>query len=197
MSELLEISTTVEGIVQVCIYTTTENYQTCHRYNVLPGQDCSTMPVAVQEACAIAHTPAVIAAYLEVVPPAIVEKTYVQCACTKYFEDKLVAGFNYGGVTFQACKESQRLISARATYALANKIDAVAFPWVAPCNEGWWDINNNPLASTTTVDGFLAFAKAFFDYCSACSKCCRNHKNAITSENFATYDYTTGWPVNP
>lgn len=197
MSEILEISTTVEGIVQVCVYTIIENCQTCHRYNVLPGQDYSTMPVSVQEACAIAHTPAVIAAYLAMVPTAIADKTYTQCACSKYLEDKISVGFVYGGTTFQACKESQRLINARSTYALANKIDAVTFPWSAPYSDGWWDINNVPLASTTTVDGFLAFAKAFFDYYSACAICCRNHKNAITDLNYATYDYATGWPVNP
>lgn len=130
-------------------------------------------------------------------PPPLVtqasKRTEVDCHCASV----LSSGFSYGGTTFQASVESQRRIAARATRALANKIDAVTFPWVAPHSDGWWDVNNIVLTSTQTVDGFLAFAKAFGDYCSACEKCKRDHKSAITPENCATYNYTTGWPVNP
>lgn len=122
-----------------------------------------------------------------------VTKTAVDNHCAGMF----TSGFVYGGVTFKACGESQRRVAARAMRALANKVDAATFPWVSPHSDGWWDINNVVLASTQTVDGFLAFSKAFGDYCSACEKCKRDHKNAITQENCATYDYTTGWPVNP
>lgn len=114
--------------------------------------------------------------------------------CSEYCAGIFASGRIYEGATFQICGESQRAIAARATYALANKIDPVNFPWVSPYSDGWWDINNVVLASTTTVDGFLAFAKNISDYCSACAKCCRDHKSAVTPENCATYDFSAGWP---
>ena len=107
------------------------------------------------------------------------------------------SGRVYQTKTFQICGESQRFIAARATYASLHKIDPVTFPWTAPYSDGWWDVDNVVLASTQTVDGFLAFAKSVSDYCAACYKCKRDHKNAVTAENCVIYNYSTGWPVNP
>ena len=119
------------------------------------------------------------------------KKLAVDDHCSMFFS----TGFTYETKTFQICGESQRRIAARTTYALASKINAVAFPWVSPHSDGWWDVGNVVLSSTQTVDGFLAFAKAASDYCAACSKCCRDHKSAVTAENCTTYDYSAGWPV--
>lgn len=118
-------------------------------------------------------------------------KMKIDAHCSNMFS----AGLVYEAKTFQMCGESQQRIAARATYAALHKIDPVTFPWLAPYSDGWWDVNNVVLASTQTGDGFLAFAKAASNYCSACSKCCRDHKSAVTTENCATYNYSAGWPV--
>ena len=118
-------------------------------------------------------------------------KMKIEDHCSNMFS----AGLVYEAKTFQMCGKSQQKIASRATYAALHKIDAVAFPWIAPYSNGWWDVNDAVLASTQTADGFLAFAKAASNYCSACDKCCRDHKSAVTVENCTTYNYSTGWPV--
>lgn len=128
-------------------------------------------------------------------PPQPPTEEHVCQACTDYYGGKLDAGFVYLGVTYQINGEAQDNIGKRATYAGWSTQDPITFPWVEPYSLGWWDISN--VWHAMTANEFMLFAKAVSDYVSACAACFRNHKNAITAENCATYDYTTGWPVNP
>ncbi len=107
----------------------------------------------------------------------------------------LEAGFNYAGNIYQNSVDAQNNIGIRAIYAGWSIQDPTTFPWVEPYSLGWWDVSN--VWHAMTAAEFMLFAKAVSDYVSACAACCRNHKNAITQENCITYDYTTGWPVNP
>lgn len=120
----------------------------------------------------------------------------VQSKCAEieeYCNAKFAAGLAYNLATFQIDDESQKRINMRASYALASKLDPVASPWGTTYAAGWWDSSN--IYHAMTVDEFLAFAKAVSDYSSACAKCCRDHKSAVTPENCATYDFSAGWPA--
>lgn len=112
-----------------------------------------------------------------------------------YCSDVLEAGFIYAGNIYQINGDAQDNIGKRATYAGWSKQDPITFPWIEPYSLGWWDIDN--IWHPMTADEFMLFAKAVSDYVSACAACLREHKNAVTGENCVTYDYTTGWPVNP
>ncbi len=111
-----------------------------------------------------------------------------------YCDSHMNAGFSYLGAVYQVDADSQRTITSRATYAVLNKMDAVTFPWNTPYSDGWKDAEN--VWHAMTGADFLAFAKAVSDFCSACYKCCSDHKAAVTTLNYATYDYSTGWPSN-
>ena len=117
--------------------------------------------------------------------------------CRKVIGDfakvKYVAGFSYGGFTYQIDTTSRTEIGLRAVYATNSTIDPVNFPWTYPYDRGWRDIAN--MYQPMTASEFLAFAKAVSDYCSCIKCCCDDHKDAVTALNYATYDYSTGWPV--
>lgn len=199
-----QIEVTETNIVQVRTSTLVmedgvQLSETYHRHCIAPGDDYSQEDAEVQAVCASAHTPEAIAAYLALTAPPVLTleellaKTRVMCS--EYMSAKLAAGFVYGGNTYQVDGDAQDNIGKRATYAGWSKLDPLTFPWVDPYSLGWWDIVNvwHPM----TAEEFMLFAKAVSDYVSECAACCRNHKNLITPENCATYDYTTGWPVNP
>lgn len=116
-------------------------------------------------------------------------------ACEQYMADKISSGFVYGGNTYQINGSAQEAIGKRAIYAGWSVQDPVTFPWGDPYSLGWWDIFN--IWHAMTAAEFRLFAKSVSDYVSACASCCRTHKSAITTLNYSTYDYTTGWPVNP
>lgn len=120
-----------------------------------------------------------------------IRKKKVDCHCS----EMLSAGFVYGGATYQIDGDAQEAIGKRAIYADWSVQDPATFPWVEPYSLGWWDVLN--VWHGMTAAEFRLFAKAVSDYVSDCAARCRNHKNAITPLNCATYDYTTGWPVNP
>lgn len=112
-----------------------------------------------------------------------------------YSDSLFGAGFSYQGVVYQIDENSQNRIHKRFSYASNSVIDPVAFPWVDPYSKGWRCVNND--WHVMTAQEFFLFGKLVSDYCSKIIACCFDHKNAITIENCATYDYTTGWPVNP
>ena len=63
-----KIEVTENGVVQVrqatkIIEDGNEISKTYHRWTIAPGQDYSDQPDNVKAICAVAHTPAVIAAY--------------------------------------------------------------------------------------------------------------------------------------
>jgi hypothetical protein len=63
-----KIETLESGTVQVreivsIIENGVEMSQSFHRWSIIPGQDYSDQPDNVKAICAVAHTPAVIAAY--------------------------------------------------------------------------------------------------------------------------------------
>lgn len=122
------------------------------------------------------------------------EQKMTCCAIDDYCDAHMGAGFSYLGAVYQVDADSQREITSRAAYATLNKIDATNFPWGTPYSDGWKDAAN--VWHAMTGADFLAFAKAVSDFCSACYKCCSDHKAAVTTLNYATYDYSTGWPSN-
>ena len=65
-----KIEVTENGVVQVrqatrIIEDGNQLSQSYHRWTIAPGQDYSDQPDNVKAICAVAHTPAVIAAYKE------------------------------------------------------------------------------------------------------------------------------------
>ncbi|MFA7256040.1 MAG: hypothetical protein WC047_00495 [Kiritimatiellales bacterium] len=119
-----------------------------------------------------------------------------KCAIVSTFSSsKYSEGIVYGGNTYQIDGESQKTIGLRVSYAMNSVSDPTTFPWGHPYDKGWWDVNNAYHAMTAAE--FMVFAKAVSDYCSCLACCAREHKSAITVENCETYDYSTGWPVQP
>jgi hypothetical protein len=125
------------------------------------------------------------------------EENIVACCktITEFANAKYAAGLEYLGNTYQIGKDAVQDIGHREQYAAHSVADPVGYPWSAPYNKGWWDVTNtwHPM----TAAEFMAFAKTVSDYCSCVACCARDHKNAVTALNHATYDYSTGWPVQP
>lgn len=172
--------------------------ENCHRTTFSPGSDVSAQHQEVIDIANEIWTPEVVAAYqLKTNPPKTIEENVM--ACCKEIIDfagaKYAAGLAYGGNTYQLTIESQKLVGLRAIYAMNSITDPINFPWGDPYNKGWWDTDNAYHAMTAAE--FMAFARAVSDYCSCIACCCRDHKNAVTAENCATYDYSGGWPVQP
>lgn len=122
-----------------------------------------------------------------------------QMACCKEIEDfanaKYAAGIVYLGNTYQIDDVSRTEIGLRSIYATNSNIDPISFPWIDPFDRGWRDVANVYHAMTAVE--FMAFGKAVSYYCACIKCCCWDHCASVTAENHATYDYSTGWPVQP